>query len=127
MPVDALNCPCLSALPYEECCGQFHSGAAVAPTAERLMRSRYSAYALGLPEYLLATWHPSTRPKQLVLDAGVRWYRLEILSRVRGGMLDTDGIVEFTASYRSADGPGSQHEVSSFVRERGRWFYVDGA
>ena len=90
------------------------------------MRSRYSAYARALPEYLLATWHPSTRPKQLVLDDGVRWYRLDILSRTRGGMLDTEGTVEFVAYYRSAGERGSQHELSSFVRERGQWFYVDG-
>jgi len=113
-------------LPYDECCGPFHRGDAVAPTAERLMRSRYSAYLRGLPEYLLETWHPSTRPAELVLDPRLRWYRLDILGRTRGGMLDTEGTVEFRASYRIDTQPGSQHEVSSFVREGGRWFYVDG-
>ena len=90
------------------------------------MRSRYSAYALGETEYLLATWHPSTRPKSLVLDPETRWYRLDILSRTRGGMLDTEGIVEFRASYRHNGEAGAQHEVSRFVREGKRWFYVDG-
>lgn len=121
-----VNCPCLSGLPYDECCGPFHGGDAVAPTAERLMRSRYSAYALGFPAYLLGTWHPSTRPAELALDERLHWYRLDILGRTGGGMLDTTGTVEFRASYRIDSQPGSQHEVSRFVREGGRWYYVDG-
>jgi SEC-C motif-containing protein len=118
------RCPCLSGLTYTECCGPFHAGT-IAPTAERLMRSRYSAYALGMPDYLVATWHRSTRPAELELDDGVRWWRLDILSRTRGGMLDSEGTVEFEAHYRASSGAGSQHEVSRFVREDGRWFYVD--
>lgn len=121
-----MSCPCLSGLPYEECCEPFHLGRVEAPTAERLMRSRYTAYARSLPEYLLRTWHPSTRPATLVLEEGVRWYRLDILSRSRGGMLDTEGAVEFTASYRVDGISGRQHETSRFVREGGRWYYVDG-
>ena len=121
-----MSCPCLSGLPYEECCESFHLGKADAPTAERLMRSRYTAYAKSLPQYLLRTWHASTRPATLVLEEGVRWYRLDILSRTRGGMLDTEGTVEFTAHYRVDGISGSQHELSSFVREGGRWYYVDG-
>src|SRR6185436_7524086 len=58
-----MPCPCLSGLPYDECCGAFHSGTYLPPTAERLMRSRYAAYVKGIPQYLLRTWHPSTRPK----------------------------------------------------------------
>lgn len=121
-----MNCPCLSGLPYTECCGPLHSGASTAPTAERLMRSRYSAFALGDSAYLLSTWHPSTRPTSLELDPGTRWYRLDILNRVRGGMLDTEGTVEFRASYRGPELAGSLHEVSRFVRESGRWLYLDG-
>ena len=121
-----MPCPCLSGLPYDECCGMLHSGASTAPTAERLMRSRYTAYSKGLPQYLLATWHPSTRPATLVLDPRLRWYRLDILGRTRGGMLDTTGTVEFRASYRVDTQPGSQHEVSTFVREDGQWYYLDG-
>lgn len=120
------RCPCLSGLGYDECCGPFHASTKNAPTAERLMRSRYSAYALGNPTYLMATWHPSTRPQDLVLDSTVAWYRLDILGRTRGGMLDTSGIVEFRASYRIDGRSDSQHETSSFVRENGLWYYVDG-
>lgn len=121
-----MPCPCLSGSQYEECCGRFHTGAAAAPTAERLMRARYSAYALGEPGYLLRTWHASTRPAELVLDQRLRWYRLDILARARGGMLDSEGTVEFRASYRIDAQPGSQHEISRFVREGGQWYYVDG-
>ena len=117
-----MPCPCLSGLPYAECCGRFHTGIA-APTAEALMRSRYSAFAIGDAAYLLATWHPSTRPDDLELDESIRWYRLDIIDRVGGGPLDVAGIVEFEAFYKGSE-RGSQRERSSFVREDGRWFYV---
>jgi SEC-C motif-containing protein len=90
------------------------------------MRSRYSAFAVGDAGYLLATWHPSTRPAALDLDPGIRWLRLDILGRTGGGMLDSVGTVEFTARYRMGPGrAGEQHERSRFVREGGRWFYLD--
>jgi len=89
------------------------------------MRSRFSAFAIGDAEYLLATWHPSTRPTSLELDADTRWYRLDILDRVAGGPLDSAGVVEFEAFYRGKE-RGSQRERSSFVREQGRWLYVSG-
>ncbi len=120
-----MRCPCLSGLPLAECCGPLHEGAP-APTAERLMRSRFSAFALGDADYLLASWHPSTRPTALELDAELRWYRLDILRTERGGPLDRDGLVEFEAFHRSPAGAGSQRESSRFVREGGHWFYVDG-
>jgi SEC-C motif domain protein len=88
------------------------------------MRSRFSAFAVGDAAYLLATWHPSTRPTSLEPDDDVRWYRLDIESIERGGPLDRDGIVEFTAHYRSPDGAGTQHEVSAFVRGASGWLYV---
>lgn len=91
------------------------------------MRSRFSAFAVGDTAWLLTSWHPSTRPDSLELDPHLRWYRLDILARSRGGMLDSDGTVEFEAFYRSPDGPGSQHEVSRFVREDGRWSYLSPA
>ena len=90
------------------------------------MRSRYSAFAVGDTAYLTATWHPSTRPPSLTLETDRRWYRLDVLRTERGGPFDTEGIVEFRAYHRSAGGKGSQHEVSTFVREDGRWLYVDG-
>lgn len=83
------------------------------------MRSRYSAYARGNAEYLLETWHHSTRPAELELD-DTRWYRLDILASTKGGPLDSVGTVEFEAFFRG----GSQHENSTFVREGGRWLYV---
>jgi SEC-C motif-containing protein len=98
----------------------------MAPTAERLMRSRYSAFSVGHFAYLLATWHPTTRPRELELDAATRWFSLEIVDRSRGGLLDTDGVVEFRARYRDSNGTGELHERSRFVREKNRWFYLDG-
>jgi len=95
-------------------------------TAEALMRSRFEAFARGDAEYLLASWHPSTRPAALDLDVVVEWRRLQIVDTVAGGPDDVDGVVEFRASYRSPDGAGLLHERSRFTRGDGRWFYVDG-
>ena len=120
------RCPCGTALPYAECCGRLHDGTATAATAELLMRSRYSAFAVGDPGYLLATWHPTTRPRELTLDPSVRWTGLEILAASRGSLLDTDGMVEFRAHHLVNGVAGAQHERSRFVREDGRWVYVDG-
>ncbi|MDR7085250.1 SEC-C motif-containing protein [Aeromicrobium panaciterrae] len=120
------RCPCLSGLTYDDCCGRLHSGAAAAQSAEQLMRSRFSAFAVGDPDYLLASWHPSTRPAELELDADRRWYRLDIIATSGGTPFETTGVVEFEAYYRSPQGAGSQHEVSRFVRENGAWLYVDG-
>ena len=123
--VDAQGrCPCLSGLPYSECCRPFHDGVA-APTAEKLMRSRYSAYALANTAYLADTWHPDFRPDRIEVDEGIRWYRLDILGRTGGGLLDSAGTVEFVAHFRQDGSAGSQHENSRFVRENGRWFYLD--
>jgi SEC-C motif domain protein len=97
-----------------------------APTAEALMRSRFTAFAVLDAAYLLATWHPSTRPAELDLDPGTRWKRLLIQDTVAGGPADRSGVVEFTAVFQDEDGRGRQHERSSFAREGGRWFYVDG-
>lgn len=85
------------------------------------MRSRYSAFVLRDVDYLLATWHPSTRPKKLTLDPHRRWVGLEVLS-ASGGVFDTTGMVEFRATHDE----GTQSERSTFVREGGRWYYVDG-
>lgn len=87
------------------------------------MRSRFSAFARGEAEYLLRSWHASTRPDGLELDDGLRWYRLDVESTERGGPFDREGVVEFTAHYKGAE-RGSLHEVSRFVRESGEWFYV---
>ncbi|MFI8950640.1 YchJ family protein [Streptomyces sp. NPDC053750] len=115
-------CPCGLSEPYEKCCGRFHSGAAAAPTAEALMRSRYSAFVRLDAGYLLRTWHPRTRPAQLNLDPGMRWTGLEILDTTEGSAFHAAGTVTFRASYRG----GSLHERSRFERVDGAWVYVDG-
>jgi SEC-C motif-containing protein len=118
------TCPCGSATSYDTCCGPLHRGEVTAPTAERLMRSRYSAFALRDKEYLLATWHPSTRPRTLSLDPDIRWLRLEIIGHTGGGLLVNRGTVEFRAHFRAGGAGGNLHENSSFVRQGGRWFYL---
>ncbi|SDT19202.1 YchJ family protein [Microterricola viridarii] len=121
---DADRCPCLSGETYGACCGRLHRGQADAATAEALMRSRFSAFAVGDADYLLRSWHTSTRPAALELDDYLRWYRLDIEGTSGGGLLDAEGAVEFIAYYRGPDGRGSQHESSRFVREGGRWVYL---
>ncbi|WNV75495.1 YchJ family protein [Geodermatophilus sp. DSM 44513] len=120
------RCPCGSGLAYGECCGRLHDGSAVAVTAEQLVRSRYSAFAVGDAAYLLATWHPSTRPPSLELDPAVRWTGLDVLATSRGGLLDSEGTVEFRAWHRHGGQTGDQHEVSRFTRVDGVWRYLDG-
>jgi SEC-C motif-containing protein len=122
---DVTACPCGSGRSYAQCCGPLHDGAP-APTAEALMRSRFSAFALGRDEYLLASWHPSTRPASIEPDADTEWRRLQLVDVVAGGPDDAEGVVEFRASYRSPEGAGLLHERSRFVRQEGRWVYLDG-
>jgi SEC-C motif-containing protein len=114
-------------LPYLRCCGRWHAGAEhlQAPTAEALLRSRYSAYVLGLSDYLVATWHPSRRPDPLLLpEPRVKWLGLEVR---RHTVLDADhATVEFVARSRLHGRGQRLHETSRFVREDGRWYYVDG-
>lgn len=121
-------CPCDPKRNYTECCGRFHAGAP-APDAESLMRSRYSAYALGLSDYLLATWHPSTRPPRLALDPAsasrTTWLGLRIKDRLATGTHSAE--VEFVARFREGGGSASRlHERSRFACERGQWYYLDG-
>ncbi|MFD5278127.1 YchJ family protein [Pseudarthrobacter sp. NPDC058362] len=123
---DAAHCPCLSGEQYGECCGRFHSGCSEAATAEQLMRSRYSAFAFLDAGYLRRTHHPDTAPAELELDPEMEWRRLDIVSTSRGGPLDIEGTVEFKAYYRHGPERGVLHEASRFVREGGRWYYVDG-
>lgn len=111
-------------MPYESCCGRFHRGQAKAPTAELLMRSRFSAFAAGDAAYLRQTWHPTTRPTHLVLDPEQRWVRLEILGTKDGGPFDSEGAVEFRAHYQEGAHSRSLHERSRFLREGGNWLYV---
>ncbi|QUW83048.1 hypothetical protein SMIR_31155 [Streptomyces mirabilis] len=115
------SCPCGLPEPYARCCGRFHRGE-VAPTAERLMRSRYCAFVKEDEGYLLRTWHPRTRPARVDFDPGMRWTGLEILDTGQGSAFHSVGTVTFRASYRG----GSLHERSRFERVDGAWVYVDG-
>jgi SEC-C motif domain protein len=123
--VPARRCPCGSGLTLDECCGRLHDGTTTAATAEQLMRSRYSAFAVGDPAYLLATWHRTTRPRTLELD-DARWTGLDVLTTTGGSMFETEGTVEFRAHSVREGRAGAQHENSRFVREGGRWYYLDG-
>ncbi len=93
-----------------------------APTPEALMRSRYSAYVLGHIEYLLASWHPSTSPGDLELPP-VKWLGLELRHAEATG---DAGVVEFVARWRNNRGAQRMVETSRFVRQDGRWYYIDG-
>lgn len=126
--VTPTGCWCGRPAAAADCCGRYLDGTVPAPTAEALMRSRYSAYVLGNEPYLLATWHASTRPASLDLteDAGTKWLGLEIKRTEAGAEQDQRGIVEFVARYKVGGRAHRLHEVSRFVREDGRWYYVDG-
>ena len=119
-------CPCGSKRGYGDCCGRYVDGGELPASAEALMRSRYTAYTLKREPYLLASWHAGTRPATLDLDAGppTKWLGLEVK---RHQPLDADrAIVEFVARYKVNGRACRLHETSRFVREDGRWFYVDG-
>jgi SEC-C motif domain protein len=120
-----MRCPCrktTETIEYADCCGRYHSGA-LAPTAAALMRSRYTAFVQQKATYLLATWHASTRPATIEFEAGRAWYMLKVLSAEERG--DT-ATVSFVARSRLGGRTHALAEVSRFVREAGRWFYVDG-
>jgi SEC-C motif-containing protein len=123
---DTSPCPCGLSATYGECCGRFHSGEESAPTPELLMRSRYSAFAAGDVAYLLRTWHPATRPRQLELDPGMQWTGLEILQTTGGTAFHSTGTVTFRARYRHHGKRGALHERSNFERRNSDWVYVDG-
>lgn len=116
-------CPCSPDRDYAACCAPLHDGA-VAPDTAALMRSRYSAYARGLHAYVLGTWHASTRPAVIEGDAALRWLGLDVREHVEDG---DAAEVEFVARWRRGGERAQRlHERSRFVREGGRWWYVDG-
>jgi SEC-C motif domain protein len=128
------QCPCGSGENFGQCCLPLHLGERLAETAEELMRSRYSAYAVGDLDYVWRTWHPRTRPEALA-PSGEAWTGLEILDTVAGRPGDGRGEVEFRAHYRTSrrsgtgagmDLRGVLHERSHFAVRARRWFYVDG-
>lgn len=126
--IDTLtSCPCGNPAGYTACCRPLHDGA-VAATAEQLMRARYSAYVFKREDYLLASWHPDTRPATLKLAAQQpppTWLGLQVRRQQR---VDEDhATVEFVARYRLGGGRAQrQHETSRFVQADGRWYYFDG-
>lgn len=123
-PADDAPCPCGSGDRFGGCCAPVLRGSA-ASTAERLMRSRYTAFVVGDAGYLIESWHPATRPDALDLDPGQRWTGLEVIDSVDGGQDDARGVVEFRAGWRHARDHGVLHERSSFRRHDGRWRYLD--
>lgn len=142
-------CPC-GGPSYATCCGPLIAGAVVAPSAEALMRSRYTAYTLRQEAYLRTTWHPSTCPAEHIVgdDEKLQWLGLEVKSALRlrqrkanpgiaatlpppasnSAAPDSDrDSVEFVARYKVNGRAHRLHEVSRFVREDGRWLYLDGS
>lgn len=121
-----MACPCGSGRNFPDCCGRCLDGGAAAPTAEALMRTRYSAYVLQREDYLLASWHVSTRPTRLDLadEVPTKWLGLEVL---RHEQQDAGhALVEFVARYKVNGRAHRLHEVSRFVRDGDRWYYLDG-
>jgi SEC-C motif-containing protein len=107
------------------CCGRYLHGGVSAPDAEALMRSRYTAFVLDDREHLLATWHPSTRPAQLdPPEPGLKWLGLEVRAHRPAG--DGEATVEFVARSKLGGRAHRSHELSRFVCESGRWYYVNG-
>ncbi len=123
-------CACGSGMPFEHCCQPYLSGQIQAPTAEALMRSRYTAYCQGQVDYLVTTHHPTQRQadERMTLADSIRtthWAKLTVLATRGGQANDPEGTVEFVA-YHTAPSPGQIHERSRFVRQKGRWLYLDG-
>lgn len=124
------TCPCGRPAAYADCCGTLHTAFAqghglTATTPEALMRSRYSAFVLDLRDYLLATWHPSTRPPSVEPpEPGLKWLGLEVK---RAAQQDDDhGTVAFVARSKLGGRAWRLQETSRFVRENGAWYYLDG-
>lgn len=123
-------CPCQSKKPYDRCCEPFHQGKALPETCEKLMRSRFSAYALAKVDYLLSTTATGKRGEENrdeLLDycRSVKCVNLKVL-KAEGGPGDEKGLVHFHASLQ-VNGKRHLHiEKSTFVREEGRWVYLDG-
>lgn len=126
MPQTRRSSPCEgTGEDYAGCCGRYLDGGESAPTAEALMRSRYTAYTLGREDYLLATWHRSTRPASLELGGEPRkWMGLEVRRHEQPAA--DHAVVEFVARHKVGGRAYRLHEVSRFVRDAGQWFYVEG-
>jgi len=122
-----LLCLCCSGLAADQCCERYISGQQNAPTAEALMRSRFTAFAKRNEAYLLASWDKSTRPDKIDFSKNIAdWSGLEILMLKKGQRNDNKGVVEFKAFYRIDGEEHVMHEISRFRKRLGRWFYLDG-
>lgn len=125
------TCPCGSGLVYSDCCEPFIRGQKNAPTAETLMRSRYSAYVEHEIEYIINSCIQDENDK-IDIDQtrswseGSKWLGLNILSTEKGGPTDTEGVVEFEASYEMDGLKEVHHERAKFKKQNGRWFYDEG-
>jgi SEC-C motif domain protein len=119
-------CPCNSGNSYSLCCEPLIAGHKNAVTAEALMRSRYTAYVVKDADYLLRTWHQSTKPAAIASATIPDWYGLHVVRTEVGDEGDTHGVVEFKAKAIFRKKVWNLHEVSRFVKENNQWFYVDG-
>ena len=127
--MSALSCPCGSSLSLAECCGRYHAGAAP-ETAEALMRSRYSAYVLGLIDYLVTTTLPAQqavleREAMVQWSAQSQWLGLSVEAHQPLGGDPEHARVTFVARWRDATGEHAHRERSAFVRRDGRWYFID--
>ncbi len=124
--IEETVCPCGSEATYFQCCGRYLSDGEIPQSAEQLMRSRYCGFVAGDDAYLLATWHPFTRPSKIRLNGQPRWLGLSVRATEAGRVDDESGSVEFVARFK-VDGKGHRlHEISRFVKIDGRWYYLDG-
>ncbi|WP_315787216.1 MULTISPECIES: YchJ family protein [unclassified Bradyrhizobium] len=127
-----MPCPCGSGLPFDRCCGPYLSGDALPPTAEALMRSRYTAYTRGDIGYIAATLAADQRRAFDAVAAKnwatrATWLSLRVVSTTHGGADDADGVVSFVATYREGGRTIEHHEVSQFRRDDdGAWRFVSG-
>ena len=118
------DCWCGSGKPARECCQPILNGEREAPTAQALMRSRYSAFVTENADYLRRSWHPATCPANIRIDPEQRWLGLKVISTSNGGAEDDDGEVTFVARYKIAGKGHRLEERSRFTRLGGRWVYV---
>lgn len=127
MTSNQASCLCGSGVTYQQCCAILHSGQAKASTAEALMRSRFTAYAMHNGDYLLQTWDTSTCPAEIDFpnDSG-EWTQLEIVMLKKGATKDHKGIVEFKAFFTVNGEQRVMNEISRFIKKQNQWFYLDG-
>jgi len=122
------DCPCGSGSDYAKCCGRFIESNEIPETPEQLMRSRYTAYTLNNDSYILDTWHSSTRPASLSDENNlpVKWVALKVINSSKPIENETTGTVEFIARCKINGKADKMHEVSEFIKEKGKWYYLQG-